>query len=135
MRFPGIDRDDGVLDEPPALIANVDLRRRSTDMEDQVPLAVRMHVEGTVQLIDRRAAKPAVEDGKRSAHALPPADVFCFSTSVQHPGRECKGEKFLLQPHNPSANGRLALQKIRQYFLHSGTVRLGRPILANTAGS
>ena len=40
-----------------------------------------------------------------------PLDVFCFSTSVQHPGRECKGEKFLLQPRNPSADGRLALQK------------------------
>ena len=78
VRFPGVDRDDGVLGEPPALIANVDLRRRSADMEDQVPLAVRMHVEGTVQLIDRRAAEPAVEDGKRSAHALPPGMSLLF---------------------------------------------------------
>jgi hypothetical protein len=52
--------------------ANVDLRRRSADIKDQVALAVCMHVEGTVQLIDRRATEPAVEDGKRSAHALPP---------------------------------------------------------------
>jgi hypothetical protein len=42
-------------------------------MEDQMPLAVRMHVEGTVQLINRRATEPAVEDGKRLAHAFPPA--------------------------------------------------------------
>jgi hypothetical protein len=38
-----------------------------------------MHVEGTVQLIDRRAAEPAVEDGKRLAHASLPRDVpFLF---------------------------------------------------------
>jgi hypothetical protein len=41
-------------------------------MKDQVPLAMGMHVERAIQLIDRRATKPAVEDGKRSAHALPP---------------------------------------------------------------
>jgi len=45
--FPRVDRDDGVLDELPPLVANVDLRRRSTDMKDQVSLAVRMHIEGT----------------------------------------------------------------------------------------
>ena len=87
----GLTGDDGVLGEQPALIANVDLRRRSADMKDQVPLAVRMHVEGTVQLIDRRAAEPAVEDGKRSAHALPPADVFCFFDQRSTSGKRMQG--------------------------------------------
>jgi hypothetical protein len=55
-----------------------------------VPLAVRMHVKGTVQLVNRRATEPAVKDGKRFAHAFPPAG---FSTRLQHPAEENKGEK------------------------------------------
>ena len=136
VRFPGIDRDDGVLGEPPALIANVDLRRRSADMEDQVPFAVCVHVEGTVQLIDRRAAEPAVEDGKRPAHALPPAGcllLFRPAFNIRGENARVRRSPSATAPRQPAAA--LALQKIGQYFLHSGTVRLGRPILANTAGS
>jgi hypothetical protein len=39
---------------------------------------MRMHVEGAVQLIDRRATEPAVEDGERLAHAFPPAGCSCL---------------------------------------------------------
>jgi hypothetical protein len=52
-----------------------------------------MHVERAVQLIDRRATEPAVEDGKRSTHAFPSRGMFLsffLSTSVDHPGREFK---------------------------------------------
>ena len=135
VRFPWIDRDDGVRGELPALITHVDLRRRSADVKDQVPLAVRMHVEGTVQLIDRRATELAVEDGKRSAHALPPAGCFFLATNVQHPKRECKGEHISFCNRAGQTMAGSHLQKIGQYFLHSGMVRLGKPILENTAGS
>jgi hypothetical protein len=37
-----------------------------------------MHVERTVQLIDRRATEPAVEDGKRSTHAFPSRGCSCL---------------------------------------------------------
>jgi hypothetical protein len=41
-----------------------------------------MHVEGTVELIDCRAAEMAVKDGKSPAHAFLPRIVsfgfFCF---------------------------------------------------------
>src|SRR5579871_795229 len=79
MRLPGIDGDDSVLCEETVLIAHVDACRRSADMEDQMPLAMRMHVERAVQLIDRRAAKTTVEDGKRSAHAFPSRRIFILS--------------------------------------------------------
>src|SRR4051812_11071692 len=52
-----------------------------------MPFTMRMHVEGAVQLVDRRATEPAVEDGERLAHALPPAGCSCLfrqrSTSAQ----------------------------------------------------
>src|SRR5690348_5138661 len=76
VRLPRIDCDDGVLLEEPLVVAHIDACRRSADVKDQVPLAMRMHVERAVQLIDRRAAKTAVEDGKRSAHAFPSRRIF-----------------------------------------------------------
>src|SRR5262249_6448164 len=79
VRFPGVHRDDRLFCKKPALVADVDLRRRSADVEDQVALAMRMHVEGAVQLINRRTTEPAMEDGKRPAHALPPAGCFLLS--------------------------------------------------------
>src|SRR2546421_5412051 len=79
VRFPGIHRDNRILLKKPTLVANVDLRRRPADMEDQMAFAMRMHVEGAVQLINRRAAEPAVEDGKRPAHALPPVGCLLFN--------------------------------------------------------
>src|SRR6476660_8192856 len=90
--FSRVDGNNGVFQEQPSLIAHVNVRRRSTDMKNQRPFAMRMHVEGAVQLIDRRATEPAVEDGESLAHAFPPAGMFLsFSTSVQHPPRDCKG--------------------------------------------
>src|ERR1700748_3555324 len=92
MRFPWVDRADGLLGAQPLGAAGMDPRRRAADVKDQMPLAMRMHVERTVQLIDRRATKPAMEDGKRSAHVFPSRGMFLFfSTSVDHPGREFKG--------------------------------------------
>ena len=136
--FPRVDGNNGVFREKPSLIANVDAGRRSTDMKNQMPFAMRMHVEGPVQLIDRRATKQAVEDGQSLAHAFPPAGMFSsFSTSVQHPPRECKGRSRAGQgPSGPRrVTGVLSQMRRTQYFLHSGTVRLGSPILEKTAGS
>src|SRR4029077_8429418 len=84
------DHDDGVLHQPPTLIANVDLRRRPADMENQVPLAMCVHVEGAVQLIDRRATEQAVEDGKRSAHALPPGMSLLFLSAFNIRGENAR---------------------------------------------
>jgi hypothetical protein len=90
--FPRVDGNNGVFCEKPSLIAHINAGWRATDMKNQMPFAMRMHVEGTVQLIDRRATEPAVEDGESLAHAFPPAGMFLsFSTSVQHPPRDCKG--------------------------------------------
>src|SRR5215217_5373517 len=74
--FPRVDGNNRVFCEKPSLIADVDASRRSTDMKNQMPFAMRMHVEGPVQLIDRRATKQAVEDGQSLAHAFPPAGMF-----------------------------------------------------------
>jgi hypothetical protein len=52
---------------------------------------VGMGIERAVQLIDRRAAEPAVEDGERPAHCLPP-DFQFISVSLQQPTRECKSK-------------------------------------------
>src|SRR5262249_34423362 len=43
MRFPGIDRNDGILGDQPSLVVHIDPGRRPADMEDQVPFAMRMH--------------------------------------------------------------------------------------------
>src|SRR5438552_10554576 len=76
--FPRVDGNNGVFCEKPSLIADVDAGRRSTDMKNQMPFAMRMHVKGAVQLIDRRATEPAVEDGQSPAHAFPPAGCSCL---------------------------------------------------------
>jgi hypothetical protein len=55
------------------MVADIDLRRRPADVEDQVALAMRVRIERAVQLINRRATEPAMEDGERPAHAFPPA--------------------------------------------------------------
>jgi hypothetical protein len=57
-------------------------------------LAMRVRVERAVQLINRRAAKPAVEDGERPAHAFPP-ECFAFQQSVQHSEMESKSRALL----------------------------------------
>ena len=79
VRLPGIDRDDGILAERPGPLEHVDAARRAADMKDQMPFAMRVHVEGTIELIDRRAAEMAVKDGKSPAHAFLPRTVsYCF---------------------------------------------------------
>jgi hypothetical protein len=48
-------------------------------MENQMPFAMRVYVEGTIELINRRAAEMAVKDGKSPAHAFLPRIVsYCF---------------------------------------------------------
>src|SRR6187402_1369367 len=51
--FPRVDGDNGIFHEQQSLIAHIDAGWRSADMKNQVPFAMRMHVEGAVQLIDR----------------------------------------------------------------------------------
>jgi hypothetical protein len=74
--FPRVDGNNGVFCEKPSLIAHINAGWRSTDMKNQMPFTMRVHVEGAVQLIDRRATEPAVEDGESLAHAFPPAGMF-----------------------------------------------------------
>ena len=76
--FPRVDGDNGVFREQPSLIAHINAGWRSTDMKNQMPFTMRVHVEGAVQLIDRRATEPAVEDGESLAHAFPPAGCSCL---------------------------------------------------------
>ena len=79
VRLPGIDRDHGIFAEQMRLLEHFDAAWRAADVEDQMPFAMRVHVEGTIELIDRRAAKMAVKDGKSPAHAFLPRIVsYCF---------------------------------------------------------
>src|ERR1700730_17112307 len=57
VRFPGIDRDHGFFAEQMRLLEHLDAARRAADVEDQMPFAMRVDVEGTIELIGRRAAK------------------------------------------------------------------------------
>ncbi len=134
MWFPRVDGNNGVFCEEPALVADVDAGRRSTDMKNQMPFAMRMHVEGAVQLIDRRATEPAVEDGQSLAHAFPPAGMF-LSFQPAFNIRRGNAREDHVQPGPRRVTGARSQMRRTQYFLHSGTVRLGSPILENTAGS
>ena len=79
VRLPGIDRNHGFFAEQLRLLEHLDAARRAADVEDQMPFAMCVHVEGTIELIDRRAAKMAVKDGKSPAHAFLPRIVsYCF---------------------------------------------------------
>ena len=81
--------------QQPPLIAHVDVRRRSTDMKNQMPFAMRMHVEGAVQLIKPRSPSDRTGRGRRRepCSCLPSRGMFLsFSTSVQHPPRDCRGK-------------------------------------------
>src|SRR5215207_1119063 len=136
--FPGVDGNNRVFCEKPSLIADVDASRRSTDMKNQMPFAMRMHVEGPVQLIDRRATKQAVEDGQSLAHAFPPAGMFsCLFNQRSTSAAGMQGKiTSSLGPSGPRrVTGARSQMRRAQYFLHSGTVRLGSPILEKTAGS
>src|SRR5882762_1166869 len=75
VRFPGIDRDDGIFAEQVGLLEHFHAARRAANMENQVPFAMRVYIEGTIELIDRRAAEMAVKDGKSPAHAFLPRIV------------------------------------------------------------
>jgi hypothetical protein len=79
VRLPGIDRDDGIFAKQMRLFEHFDAAWRAADVEDQMSFAMRMHIERTIELIDRRAAKMAVKDGKSPAHAFLPRIVsYCF---------------------------------------------------------
>ena len=94
-------------------------------MKDEVPFAVRMDVEGAVQIVDHRAAELAVDGRDGPAHlcsSSPICRVIYDKVQQLERIRKSKLGDFL----SPS---RLTVQ----YFLHSGFVRLGGPILANTS--
>ena len=130
--FPRVDGNNGVFCEKPLLIAHVNAGWRSTDMKNQMPFAMRVHVEGAVQLIDRRATEPAVEDGESPAHAFPPRDVLVFFNQRSTSAARMQGK--ITSSPGPGVTGARS-QMRRTQFLHSGTVRLGSPILENTAAS
>ena len=77
VRFPRVDRNDGSLAERVVPLVDVDPARRAVDVKNQMPFAMRMHVERTIELIDRRAAKMAVKHGKSPAHPFLPRIVTC----------------------------------------------------------
>ena len=61
------------------MIEHFDATWRAADMKNQMPFAMRVHVEGTIELIDTRAAEIAVKDGKSPNSCTPPANcVLCF---------------------------------------------------------
>lgn len=76
--FPRIHRDHGAFGQLVTSIIDIDTCRTPADMEDQMTFAMRVDVEGAVQLIDRRPAEAAVEDGERPAHAFPPSSSCLF---------------------------------------------------------
>jgi hypothetical protein len=79
VRFPRIDRDHGFFAEQMRLLEYLDAAWCAADVEDQMPFAMCVDVEGTIELIDRRAAKMAVKDSKSPAHAFLPRIVSsCF---------------------------------------------------------
>src|ERR1700724_1364274 len=110
--LPGIDRNDGIFAKQVGLLEYFDAAWCAADVEDQMPFAMRVHVEGTIELIDCRAAKMTVKDGKSPFEGR--SNVGSWRVDGRPRGRRPSG--------------------LFQYFLHSGTVRLGRPIFANTAG-
>ena len=57
------------------LIEHFDAAWRAADMENQMSFAMRVHVEGTIELVNCRAAEMAVKDGKSPAHAFLPRIV------------------------------------------------------------
>ncbi|BBO10895.1 hypothetical protein TM102_23650 [Bradyrhizobium sp. TM102] len=89
-------------------------------------------IERAVQLINRRPAEPAVEDGERTAHAFPSRIFLSFRSAFNNADEIARAESDRVSKSLP---GLCIAEVMRQYFLHSGTVRLGSPILEKTAGS
>jgi len=90
--------------------------------------------EGAVQLIDRRAPKPAVEDSESLAHAFLPRDFF-FLTSVQHRRGRLQGKITSSLGAKRSGLDRDPFRKLRRAsVLAALPERFGSaaPILANT---
>ncbi len=74
VRFPGVDRDHGVLAERPGVLEHFDAAWRAADMKNQMPLAMRVDVEGTIELVDGRTTEMAVKHGKSPNSCTPPAN-------------------------------------------------------------
>ena len=75
VRFPGVDRDDSILAQRPGALEHFDAAWRAADMKNQMSFAMRMHVEGAIELVNGRATEMAVKDGKSPTHALLPRIV------------------------------------------------------------
>src|SRR5665213_3407033 len=59
-------------------------------MEDQMPFAVRVDIEGPVQLINRGATEAAMKHGYRPAHMDPPRVFASLSLKLYKPEEHCK---------------------------------------------
>src|ERR1700744_286459 len=95
-------------------------------MKNEGTFAVRMDVEGAVQLVDRRSAVSAVNGRHGPAHLFaPPGSVALFTTRFN----SRRGFARANEPGGRKPPGHAG----NQYFLHSGFVRLGGPILRNTS--
>jgi hypothetical protein len=99
-------------------------------MEDQMTFTMGVDIERAVQLINRRPTEPAMEDGERAAHAFPSPTFLSFRSAFNNADEIARAESDRVSKSPPGC-----VVAIGQYFLHSGTVRLGNPILENTAGS
>ncbi|MGY3466391.1 hypothetical protein ACVW0I_003262 [Bradyrhizobium sp. LM6.11] len=93
MRLPWIDRDDRTFGEFVMSLADIDASGTSPDMEDQMTFAMCVDVERAVQLIDRRPAKAAVEDGERPAHAFPPKSSCRFLVAFNNRGENARAHE------------------------------------------
>jgi hypothetical protein len=74
-------------------------------MEDQMTFAMRVDIEGAVQLIDRRPAETAVEDGERPAHAFPPRSS-CFSVAFNNLGENARADNIRTLQISPGQSRR-----------------------------
>jgi hypothetical protein len=113
-------------------VGHIDACRHAANMEDQMTFTMGVDIERAVQLINRRPTEPAVEDGERTAHAFPSRMFSSFRSAFNNADEIARAESDRVGRSLP---GCVVALVMRQYFLHSGTVRLGSPIFENTAGS
>jgi hypothetical protein len=61
-------------------------------MEDQVTFTMGVDIERAVQLINRRPAETAVEDGERTAHAFPSRTFLSFRPAFNNAAEIARAE-------------------------------------------
>src|SRR5665213_210296 len=90
VRLPGANGDVGGGGQWAERIADGDAAVRAAEMEDQMPFAVRVDIEGPVQLINRGATEAAMKHGYRPAHMDPPRVFASLSLKLYKPEEHCK---------------------------------------------